>query len=48
MHDPRTLLLRALLLDWLGQVLILALIIAMPAWTGVALGGDSLQGQGPW
>lgn len=48
MHDPRTLLLRALLLDWLGQVLILALILSMPAWTGVALGGDSLQGQGAW
>lgn len=48
MHDPRTLLLRALLLDWFGQVLILAWMLSMPAWSGIALGGESLQGQGPW
>ena len=48
MHDPRMLLLRALLLDWLGQVVVLALILWMPAWTGIAIGGDSLKGQGPW
>ena len=48
MHDPRMLLLWALLLDWLGQVLILALILRMPEWTGIAIGGDSLKGQGPW
>ena len=48
MHDPRTLLLRALLLDWFGQVLILVLMLSMPAWTGIALGGETLQGQGPW
>ena len=48
MNNPRTLLLRALLLDSLGQVLILALILALPDWIGIPLGGDSLQGQGPW
>ena len=48
MHDLRTLLLSALLLDWLGLVLILALVLWMPHWTGIALGGDSLHGQGPW
>ena len=48
MHGLRTLLLSALLLDWVGQVLILALIISTPAWTDIILGGDSLQGQGPW
>ena len=48
MHDLRTLLLRALLLDWLGLVLILALVLWMPHWTCIALGGDSLHGQGPW
>ena len=48
MHDPRMLLLRALLLDWLGQVVVLALILWLPAWTGIAIGGDSLKGQGPW
>ena len=30
-HDPRTLLLSALLLDWLGQLLILAVIALSPA-----------------
>ena len=48
MHNPRPLLLRALLLDWLGQILILPLILSLSAWTGIPLGGDSLQGQGPW
>ena len=48
MNNPRMLLLRALLLDWLGQVLILPLILLMPAWTGIALRSYSLQGQGPW
>ena len=47
-HDLRTLLLRALLLDWLGQVLILVFMLSIPAWTGIAIGGDSLQGQEPW
>ena len=37
-HDPRTLLLSALLLDWLGQLLILAVIALSPAWVGVPYG----------
>ena len=48
MNDLRTLMLRALLLDWLGQVLIVAVIFLMPAWTGIDLGADGLQGQEPW
>ena len=47
-NDLRTLMLRAFLLDLIGQVLILALILFMPALTGVDLGGNDLQGQGPW
>ena len=38
----------ALLLDWLGQVLIFVFILAMSDWTGVELSGDTLQVQGPW
>ena len=37
-HDPRLLLLRALLLDWLGQLLILVGIICSPSWLGFSLG----------
>ena len=48
MTDLRTLFLRALLLDWLGQFLILALIISLPALTGIDIGFDSLRGQGSW
>ena len=48
MNDLRTLMLRALLLDWIGQVLIVASILLMPAWTGIDLAGKSFQGQGPW
>ena len=48
MLDPRTLLLFALLLDWVGQVLILALMLSMPAWIGMAHGFESLQEQGSW
>ena len=44
MNNLRTLMLRALLLDWLGQVLIVAVIFLMPAWTGIDLGADGLQG----
>ena len=47
-HNPRALLLRALLLDWLGQLLILALILKMPLLAGIPLGGNSLHGQVPW
>ena len=38
----------ALILDWLGQVLIFVFILAMSDWTGVELSGDTLQVQGPW
>ena len=48
MTNLRTLFLRALLLDWLGQSLILALIISLPALTGIDIGFDSLRGQGSW
>ena len=48
MNDLRSLLIRALLLDSLGQFLILTLILSMPVLTGIDLGEDSLQGQGPW
>ena len=48
MHHLRTLLLRALLLDWLGQVLILVVLLFMPALTGIAAEGISLQGQLAW
>ena len=48
MHDLRMLMLRALFLDGLGQVLILALILSTPVLTGIPFDSDSLQGQGPW
>jgi len=47
-HDPRTLILRALLLDWLGQLLILLLIVVSPYWLAIPLGGPHLEGQGAW
>lgn len=47
-RDPRTLLLRALLLDWLGQLLILALLMASPVALSVPIGGSQLEGQGAW
>ena len=47
-RDPRTLILRAVLLDWLGQLLILLLIVASPdAWL-VPMGGLNVNGQGAW
>ncbi len=48
MNEPRKLLLRALLFDFFGQVLILGLMLSLPPWTGIDLGVDSLQSQGPW
>ena len=48
MHDPRTLILRALLLDGSGQLLILGLILWVPNWLGWPIGGSSLEGQGGW
>ena len=47
-RDPRTLLLRALLLDWFGQILILVLIMLAPAAFGVPIGGTQLVGQYSW
>ena len=40
--------LRALLLDWFGHVLILAFISWLPVLPGIDLGGDSLQEQRLW
>ena len=48
MHDPRTLLVRALLLDAFGQLLTLGLIIWLPSALGLAIGGSSLEGQAGW
>ena len=48
MHNPRTLILRALFLDGLGQLLMLGLILWAPALLGWTIGGNSLEGQGSW
>lgn len=48
MHNPRTLILRALFLDGLGQLLMLGLILWAPALLGWTIGGSSLEGQGGW
>ena len=48
MHDPRTLILRAILLDSFGQLLILGLIIGVPNVLGWPIGGSSLVGQWGW
>ncbi|WP_186500876.1 sugar transferase [Synechococcus sp. A15-60] len=48
MHDPRTLILRALLLDAAGQLLILGLILWIPSLLGWTIGGSSLEWQGGW
>ena len=48
MHNPRTLILRALLLDGLGQLLMLGLILWAQALLGWTIGGNSLEGQGGW
>ena len=47
-HDPRRLILRALLLDALGQLLILGLMVWIPSLLNLAIGGSSLEGQGEW
>ena len=48
-HGPRTLLLRALLLDWLGQLLIFAGIALTPGWLGFTTSrAPQLEGQGLW
>ena len=48
MHSPRTLILRALLLDGSGQLLILGVILWVPNSLGWAMGGSSLDGQWGW
>ena len=46
--SPRSLLLRALLLDSCGQLLVFASISASALTPGLPLGAGTLQGQGPW
>lgn len=46
--NPRSLLLRALLLDWCGQFLVFSLISVSTLTVGLPLGGGALHGQGPW
>ena len=48
MHDPRTLILRAMLLDSFGQLLILGLILGVQNVLGWPIGGSSLVGQWGW
>ena len=48
MNDLRTLMIRALFLDWIGQVVILGLILLVPALTGSNFAIESLEGQVPW
>ena len=48
MHDQRTLLVRVLLLDAFGQLVLLGLILWIPSLIGFEIGGNSLKGQGPW
>ena len=47
-NDPRSLLLRAVLLDWLGQFLILVFIVLNPKLMGLASDGPPLDGQWVW
>ena len=47
MHDPRSLIVRALLLDGAGQLLILGLILWVPPLIGWPIGGSSLR-TGNW
>ena len=46
--DSRATLVWALLLDWLGQLLILALIVWIPQALNWSIGGTQLAGQYPW
>ena len=48
MHDPRSLIVRALLLDCAGQLLILGFILWVPPLIGWPIGGSNLEGQGSW
>ena len=47
-NDPRSLLLRAVLLDWLGQFLILVFIVLNPNLMGLSWDGPPLDGQWAW
>ena len=47
-HEPRALLLRSLLLDWLGQILILIVIFFSPGLTGFTSDNSYLHLQLPW
>ena len=48
-HNPRTLLLCGLVLDWFGQLLILAFIVLSPDWLAFPISGSlHLDGQAPW
>ena len=46
MNNPRTLILRAVLLDAAGPLLILGLILWIPSLLGWTIGGSSFAGQG--
>ena len=48
MHDPRTLLLRALVFDWIGQLLILSLLILLPPLVGLRNADFDLFSHGGW
>ena len=48
MPDRRSLLLRALLFDCVGQLLILALVVLFPTLTGLPIGDVALIDQGGW
>ena len=48
MNDPRALILRALLLDGTGQLLILVLMLWVSPFLGWSIGGDTFDGQGGW
>ena len=46
--DPRAVLLRALLLDWLGQLVIVGLIVFQREWMPFMLEVSQLRATGPW
>lgn len=48
MHDPRLLIVRALLLDGAGQLLILGFILWVLPLIGWSIGGSNFDGQGSW
>ena len=48
MNDPRSLIIRAFLLDGAGQLLILGFILLAPPLIGWSIGGSNLEGQLSW